>query len=146
MFDVASCIGAANGGRLDDWVHRYLGGGPWANAALSDGLRRQQRYWIGPLRLPSERLVRCCGPEPEMAYRVPIEAWHKKVSGIASSLADPMRVPPLILEWRAAILSIRDGNHRHAAMRQAGWSACWVVIWCNSPGDCEAARKAVDAS
>jgi hypothetical protein len=101
MFDVVSCIDAANSGRLDDWVHGYLRSGPWANAALSEGLRRHHRHWIGPLMLPLQRLVRCCGPEPEMEFRVPAQAWRRKVSGIASSLADPTSVPPLIVEWRS---------------------------------------------
>jgi hypothetical protein len=144
MFDVASCIDAANGGHLDDWVHGYLGGGPWANTGLRDGLRSQPRYWIGPIVLPLARLIRCCGPEPEVEFRIPAEAWQRKVSGIASNLADPMSVPPLIAEWRSATLSIRDGNHRHAAMGLTGWSTCWVVIWCNSVADHEAARTVVD--
>jgi hypothetical protein len=47
MFEVLSCMDAANCGRLDDWAHRYLSAGPWANAGLRDGLRLQRRYWIG---------------------------------------------------------------------------------------------------
>ncbi len=120
MFDVRTCMDAASRGRLDHWVHDYLSAGPWANAGLRDGLRLQRRYWIGPLLLPLQRLDRCCGPEPGMEFPISADAWQRRVSAIASRLADPMDVPPLLIEWRAGALSIRDGNHRHAAMAAAG--------------------------
>jgi hypothetical protein len=141
MFDFLSCLDAANCGRLDDWVYSYLSAGPWANTGLREGLRRQRRYWIGPHLLPLDRLERCCGPEPGMEFRVSVDSWQRKVSDIASRLADPMGIPPLIIEWRAGVLSVRDGSHRHAAMTEAGWKACWVIIWCNSSGDYHRARE-----
>lgn len=185
MFDLASCADAATRGEIDHWVDQYLCGGPWANPGLRDGLRRQRRYWIGPLLVAIDRLERCCGPEPSMEYVVAPDAWHRKVAAIASSLRDrqgpysptegrqpiasasspvtgasvppgvtakplPLAgdfsqpgkaedVPPLIIEWRAGLLSIRDGNHRAAAMLQAGWTHCWIVVWCNSPAEYQAA-------
>jgi hypothetical protein len=140
MFDVLSCMDAANCGRLDDWAHSYLSAGHSANAGLREGLRLQRRYWIGPLLLPLERLERCCGPEPGMEFPVPVGAWQRKVSDIASGLKDPMSVPPLIIEWRAGVLSVRDGSHRYAAMTVAQWDACWVIVWCNNANDYEQAR------
>jgi len=145
MFGVLSCIDAANCGRLDDWVHRYLSGGLWANAGLRDGLRLQRRYWIGPLLVPLQKLERCCGPEPAMEFPVPTDAWENKISNIASGLTDPKNLPPLIVEWRAGVLSVRDGSHRHGAMTAAGWSDCWVVVWCNTSDDYARARTALGA-
>jgi hypothetical protein len=146
MFDVPSCMDAANCGRLDDWVDRYLSAGAWANAGLREGLRRQRRYWIGPLTLALDRMERCCGPEPGMEFPVPMDAWQRRVSDMAARLADPAAIPPLILEWRAGVLSVRDGNHRHAAMPAAGWSSCWVIVWCNSASDVHTAWEALGAS
>ena len=145
MFDVLSCIDAANCGRLDDWVQRYLGAGRWANPGLRDGLRLQRRYWIGPLRLPLNRLQRCCGPEPGMEFPVPADKWQRHIAEIASGLVDPMGVPPLIIEWRAGALTVCDDNHRHAAMAAAGWDSCWVIVWCNNADDHARASRAVDA-
>jgi hypothetical protein len=145
MFEVLSCMDAANCGRLDDWAHRYLSAGPWANAGLRDGLRLQRRYWIGPLLLPLTRLERCCGPEPGMEFPVPADAWRRNVAGMASGLADPMEIPPLFVEWRAGVLSVRDGSHRHAAMTAAGWNACWGIVWCNNADDYGQARSFLDA-
>ena len=141
MFDVDACKAAANIGSLDDWVHSYLNGGPWANVGLSEGLRRQRRYWLGPILLPPNSLERCCGPEPEMEYRMPADGWRRRVTAIADSLVDARKLPPLIVEWRAGTLSIRDGSHRHAAMVKTGWHSCWVIIWCNSANDFEAAER-----
>jgi hypothetical protein len=32
-------------------------------------------------------------------------------------------------------LYIRDGNHRHEALRRCGADRCWVLIWYNSEND-----------
>ncbi len=142
-FNVASCLAAAKAGHLEDWIHVYLAAGPWANVGLSNGLRRQQRWWTGPLLLRLDALVRCCGPEPEMEYRTEAEGWRRKVSGIASYLTDQMQLPPLIVEWRMDHLSVRDGSHRHAAAKLAGWTACWAVVWHNNPADDDVVRRAI---
>jgi hypothetical protein len=146
MFDVLSCRDAAHSGRLDGWVNGYLSAGPWANAGLREGLLRQRRYWIGPLLLPLGRLERCCGPEPDMEFPVPQDAWRRRISDIASGLGDPISVPPLFIEWRDGVLSIRDGSHRHAAMTAAGWQDCWVIVWCNSSGDYDQARQVLQGN
>jgi hypothetical protein len=143
MFDVASCRCAADMGRLDDWVHAYLGGGPWANSGLSDGLRRQPRFWIGPLLLPLDQLVRCCGPEPTMEFPVAADNWQHRVSTMAVGFNDAAEVPPVLVEWRAGTLSVRDGNHRVAAMTKRGWAQAWALAWCNSTPEFEAARAAL---
>lgn len=142
-FDVGSCLAAAKGDRLEDWIHLYLQGGPWANPGLSAGLRRQTRHWVGPVLMRLGDLERCCGPETDMEYRVEVESWRRKMSGMASRLADPMQVPPLIVQWRTGRLSVRDGNHRHAAACLAGWVACWAVVWYDDPAYGDAVRQAV---
>ncbi len=142
-FDVASCLAAFGAGRLEDWIHGYLAGGPWANPGLSTGLRLQERCWTGPILIRLDALQRCCGPEPEMEFRVEAERWRRKVSGMASQLTDPMQLPPFIVEWRSGHLSVRDGNHRHAAAGLAGWTACWAVVWHNDPAEGGAVRQAI---
>jgi len=138
-FDLASCVIATNSGGIDAWIDRYLSAGPWANEGLRNGLRLQRRIWIGPLRVSLTRLERCCGPEPAMEYVVPAEHWERDIAGLAERLRDPAEVPPLIVEWRSGTLSVRDGNHRAAAMLKAGWTHCWIVVWCNSLSDYESA-------
>lgn len=81
-----------------------------------------------------------------MEYQVEAERWRQKTSGMAARLADPMQLPPLIVQWRAGRLSVRDGNHRHEAAGLAGWTACWAVVWHDDPADSEAVRRATAAA
>lgn len=131
-FSTTAALSAAKAGQLEPWLYAYLQGGAWANPGLLEGLQKQPRWWLGPLEVTLDRLSRCCGPEPSMEYWVPAEAWDKKVTRLAAGLTDPTALPPLIVEYDNATLSIRDGNHRHEAMRRRGWRTGWVVIWHNS--------------
>jgi hypothetical protein len=139
-YDLATCLEAVCRGQIEDWVSRYLNGGPWANVGLRDGLLRQRRYWLGPLRVPLDRLERCCGPEPSMEFQVPVDQWERKVARIAAGLTHAEQLPPLIVEWRMGALSIRDGTHRYAAMVRANWQYAWIILWCNTLADYAAAR------
>lgn len=141
LFDLETCAESAQAGRLQNWVLDYLAAGHSANPGLRAGLLLQKRYWLGPLSLALSRLERCCGPEAGMAYRVPAGIWAERIESMASGLVDVESLPPLIVEWRARHLLIRDGNHRHAAMTLKGWSCCFVVIWCNSEDDFGAALR-----
>jgi len=143
MFTLATCLEASQHGKIDDWVDRYLRAGPWANEGLRDGLRRQRRYWLGPIRFPLNQLKRCCGPEPSSEYYVPSDVWETKIAKLVQGLTDPSVLPPLLVEWRSGILSIRDGNHRAAAMQIAGWTHCWIIIWGNSPIEYENAQNVI---
>ena len=135
QFTVTEARRLAEAGRLQEWIHRYLETGTWANLGLSDGLRLQKRWWIGPLLLPLAGLARACGPEPGMEYRVEREAWDVRVDGMQARGMEPQAVPPLIVQYRHGVLSVRDGNHRHEAFRRAGWETCWAVIWFDSEED-----------
>ena len=108
---------------------------------MATGLRMQRRWWIGPIALPVDSLIRLCGPEPEMQYRQSAEAWDAQISAIMT--ADPERLPPLILEYRGhdVALSMHDGSHRHEALRRRGKSHVWSLIWCNSAMDFDEARR-----
>jgi hypothetical protein len=137
-FNLASAQQAAAAGQIEAWVHRYLTGGPWANPALSDGLRLQRRWWRGPVALPVAQLLRCCGPEPEMEFHMEPASWERRVGAIATSLSSLATLPPLIVEYRTGTWSVRDGSHRLAALTRLGWPRAWVVIWYNSAADYEA--------
>jgi hypothetical protein len=141
-FDLASAQQAAAEGRTEEWVQRYLAGGPWANPGLSDGLRLQQRWWRGPVATSVQRLERCCGPEPQMEFRMNPEGWERRVEAIAASLVSLAALPPLIVEYRRGVLSVRDGSHRLAAIVRLGWPYAWVLIWYNSLVDYQAEGKA----
>ncbi|MBZ0301465.1 MAG: chromosome partitioning protein ParB [Anaerolineae bacterium] len=134
-FTAAAAQRYAAAHQLEDWIHTYLTTGKWANEALSTGLKRQRRWWAGPLEVRLDALQRCTGPEPDQEFRVDPAGWERYVTQIEHNLTDPIQVPPLVVEYRAGILSIRDGNHRYEAMRRKGWDCCWVIIWYNTRRD-----------
>jgi len=134
-FTVTTAIEYARSGQLETWIHAYITTGDWANFALSNGLRQQQRWWIGPVVVNVSDLVRVCGPEPSMKFLVEPEHWERRITELVHSITDPLTVPPLIVEYCSGTFSIRDGNHRHEAVRRKGWQTCWVIIWHNSEAD-----------
>jgi len=118
MDDVHSARQAAEKGRLEEWVHAYLS---------------------GPLRLPLVAVTRVCGPEPDLEYPQAPVRWEAKVAAMAAEISDPLALPPFITEYRDGTLSLRDGNHRHEALRRRGVTEFWAIVWCNSAADAEAA-------
>lgn len=132
QFNLKTAQEYATQGKLEDWIHIYLNTGYWQNIPFSDGLKRAQRWWIAPVKVPLNNLLRCCGPEENMPYRVSHENWENHVSHIKDTLTDIADLPPLIIEYQDGNYIISDGNHRHEAIRRKGWTHCHVIIWYNS--------------
>jgi len=72
------------------------------------------------------------GTERGMEYVVEKDHWSVRTSRLAETITDPLSLPPLIVEYRAGELSVRDGNTRYGAMKLLGWPRCWVIIWYNN--------------
>jgi hypothetical protein len=134
-YDVASAQKYATDGQIEAWVHAYLAEDDWANSGLSEGLKLQTRYWTGPIEVPLDDLVRTCGPEPGMPFQVDAAGWELKVTLLTRSIQDPTDLSPVIAEYLQRILYVRDGNHRHEALRRYGANHCWTLIWYNSEED-----------
>ena len=145
-FTVIAAQQQAQTGRLEAWIHAYLNTGYWANPGLSEGLKLQQRWWRGPLEVNLADLVRCCGPEPDLEFCIDPEGWEQKINELMSGIREPMEVPPLIVQYRQGELSIRDGNHRHEALRRQGRLRCWVLIWYDSLEDFRADKDRWESS
>ena len=136
-FDSLSAVKWAEEGKVEEWVHKYLlsGLGGKSNPEFSAGLKREKRWWNGPILLNLNDLSPAVGTEPGMENVVDKDHWDAWTSNLAESLSNPGSLPPLIVEYRAGELSIRDGNTRYGAMRLLGWTTCWVIIWYNSESD-----------
>lgn len=135
--DTRSAQKWAKAGEIEAWVHKYLlsGMGGSTNPDFSEGLKREQRWWNGPLEIELTALSPAVGPEPGMEYVVDPDTWAARTAHLAESFTDPQALPPLIIEYRAGELSIRDGNTRYGAMKRLGWPKCWVIVWYNSEED-----------
>lgn len=134
-FDTPSAQRYAREGRIEEWVHRYLTTGGWANPEMSQGLKRDRRWWYGPVELELAALSPAVGTGAGMEYQVSEDYWQWVTGRVAGLLTDPLSLPPLIVEYRHGELSVRDGNTRYGAVSLVGWSTCWVIIWYNSESD-----------
>ena len=135
--DSRSALLWAQEGKVEAWVHKFLlsGLGGETNPAFSEGLKREKRWWNGPILLALDDLTPAVGPQPGMEYVVDQDIWLTATSQLAETFRDAESLPPLIAEYRAGALSLRDGNTRCGAMRLLGWTACWVIIWYNTESD-----------
>ena len=125
---LAGAVQWAKDGRLDEWVHRYLLG-DGANAALSDGLKLERRYFIGVLEMPTALFQRCCGPEEGMPFRVHPERFRRKVDALKAAIAAGVALPPLIAQFTRRGFTLSDGNHRFEAYAQLGVPTVPVIVW-----------------
>src|SRR5712671_868243 len=133
----------AHNGQLEDWIDAFLRA-EGNNIPLADGLKNQKRYWIGPLQLPLKRLVRCCGPEEEMEYRVSLEDWNTKVGSLIEYIQSGGELPPFIVQYRQGIFSLQDGSHRYGAYEKLSRETYWTLIWCDSEEAFEEMKAAID--
>jgi len=135
--DTCSAIKRARDGKIEEWVHSYLlnGKGGRTNPEFSEGLKREKRWWNGPVELNLTDLSPAVGTDPGLEYVVDKDYWFARTGTMAQSFSTPLSLPPLIVEYRDGWLSVRDGNTRYAAMGLLGWTTCWVIIWYNSESD-----------
>lgn len=134
QFTLKTAQQAKEQGELELWVHTYLMG-PANNVPFVDGLKREKRYWRGPLEISLSRLKRMCGPEADMPYRVLEDHWLEKTQRIAKSFEVIENFPPLIVSIVDGIFQIDDGNHRYQAFSSLGLESCWIILWYPALGD-----------
>lgn len=125
-------LAAAAEGRIEEWVHEFLHT-VGNNKALSEGLMLQKRYWVGPLRLCLDELVRCAGLGSDMEYQMEPVRYEQHITGMVESIKGGWEPPPLIATYQGESLSVRDGNHRYEALLRCGITDYWVIIWTDSP-------------
>ena len=130
LFTVEEAIEFSNKGAIEEWVHLFLTT-VGDNQALSDGLKLEKRYWVGPILIGLDRLKRCMGLEPYMEFVDSLENWEKHITRFQKLINDGWNMPPLIVQHMRGELSVRDGNHRLEALRRAGYDKFWVIIWDN---------------
>ncbi len=118
----------AEAGRIEEWIHEFLLG-PADNAAFSEGLQQQTRYWLGPVKVALSHIERCCGPEPHMEYVMPEDSWQERTALFRKWLNQEWDMPPLIGQLHGDRVSVRDGNHRMGAMEQLGMTDAWIIVW-----------------
>jgi hypothetical protein len=119
---------ARESARVGAWLQTFLRGAG-GNAELATALSGGGWRFLGPVEFPLSRLVRCCGPEPGMAYHDPPESWRRRIARMAADVRGGWQPPPLVAgtfgDWDMVLM---DGNHRHAALRRAGRTTHPVIF------------------
>lgn len=124
----------AKHGRLEEWVHRYLLS-DGNNPAFSDGLKRVERTYLGPFKMPIALFSRCCGPEENMKWRVDPNGFEHRVSNLAKAITNKADLPPLIVNFSDVGIELNDGNHRYEAYQRLGVNEVNVIIWITEKQD-----------
>lgn len=121
----------AASGRLAQWVQAFLrdDAGRYANPnlALADGLLLEERFYLGPVRIPLA-LLTTVRVEEDIADKEERERYDRIVDRIVAALPD-WDMPPFIAEYRDGRLFLTDGNHRFSALRRLGIGEFEAVIW-----------------
>lgn len=128
LFNVEEAIEFSKEGRIEEWVHIFLNS-VGNNIPFSQGLKLQERYWLGPILIDLNRINRCCGPEEDIKYFEPFDRWDVRVSRIQELIRKGWNMPPLIVNHSDGYLEINDGNHRYEALVREGISHSWVILW-----------------
>jgi hypothetical protein len=137
-FSLASARAAAADDQTAIWVGDFLASRGSDNEVLAAALAQAKHWWLGPLQVPLESLVRLAGPEDEALVPIEEDEWEDDIEGMAESLEEGWEPPPLLAEWQDGRLLLQDGNHRYEALARAGEPAAWVLIYFPS----ESARDA----
>ena len=125
---LASAIGYARNGKLEEWIHIYLKS-DGHNPEFSDGLKLFDRYFLGPVKMPLNLFTRCCGPEEGMKWQIPEDNFNWKVNQLMEVIKKGTDLPPLIVHYGDGGFEFNDGNHRHEAYARLGIEEYYVIVW-----------------
>jgi hypothetical protein len=137
-FSLETAFEAADRDELALWVGDFLASRGSDNAVLAAALAQERHWWLGPLRLPVERLIRLAGPEDDALVEIEPQEWERDVEKMEESVEQGWEPPPLLVEFQAGKLLLQDGNHRYEALVRAGETHAWVCIWFDDPAERDA--------
>jgi hypothetical protein len=145
-FTVATARAAARRGELAVWVGDFLASPGSDNNVLAAALAQREHTWYGPLRVPLAALARLAGPEADVRCPVAPFEWEADVGAMEDCVDEGWEPPPLLAEYCEGQLLLQDGNHRYEALKRAGESHAWVVVWCDDAAGVPTERDRVRGS
>jgi hypothetical protein len=129
---------AAERDELGDWAARFLASPGSDNAELAEGLTNPPRWWLGPVRLPTDELQRLAGPPDAPVLRpVDDDDWRDDVDDMADRIRDDdgWEPPPVVVTHRDGQLVLEDGNDRVEGLRRAGRDHVWAIVAFEDPDE-----------
>jgi hypothetical protein len=140
-FTLAGAQRAAADDELAQWVGAFLASPGSDNAILAAALAQDEHWWLGPLHVFVDDLVRLAGPEDDALCAVEPEEWEGDVDAMEDSLEEGWQPPPLLAEYQDGRLLLQDGNHRFEALVRAGESQAWTLVYFDDRRDLDAFRS-----
>ncbi len=128
-FSLASARAAAAEDRTAIWVGDFLASRGSDNAVLAAALAMKEHWWLGPVKVPLDDLVRLAGPEDDALVPIDEREWEGDVGDMAQSIEDGWEPPPLLAEYQDGRLLLQDGNHRYEALQREGAPHAWVLVF-----------------
>lgn len=128
-FDLRSAQRAAERDETALWVGELLASPGSDNEILAAALALKQHWWVGPVEVPLDDLVRLAGPEDDVLVLIADDVWEDDISSMEESVEEGWEPPPLLAEYQAGRLLLQDGNHRYEALSRTEAPSAWVLIY-----------------
>ena len=80
------------------------------NEILAATLAQREHWWLGPIRVPVDDLVRLAGPEDDALVPIDDDEWEDDVTSMEESVDEGWEPPPLLAEHRTAASSSRTAT------------------------------------
>jgi ParB-like nuclease domain len=128
-FSLASARRAAERDETALWVGEFLSSRGSDNEVLAAALAQQKHWWLGPIELPVDELVRLAGPEDDALVPIEDDEWEDDISAMEESVEEGWEPPPLLAEYQDGRLLLQDGNHRYEALVRTGAPTAWVLVY-----------------
>lgn len=138
--EISSAEEYAEWGLLEAWVHTYLLF-ERKNKEFSNGLYLEDRYFIGPLKMPLSLFHRSSGPEKQAKWRVDATAFGHRVQIWTERITGGETTPPLIIRYADREFEINCDNPLFEALTRIKRESYPVIIWTTQRTDYEEFRK-----
>jgi hypothetical protein len=143
-FSLATARAAAAEDKTAIWVGDFLASRGSDNEVLAAALAQRRHWWVGPIEVQLDALVRLAGPEDDVLVPIDTDEWEGDVGEMQESIDQGWEPPPLLAEYQDGRLLLQDGNHRYEALTRAEAGTAWVLVFFADPNERDAfARSAL---
>ena len=129
--DVESAMEYEKETLIEEWIHTYLLF-ERKNKGFSDGLKKQKRYYLGPVAMPIHLLKRNSGPEEGMKWKVHKEVFETRVQNWEKKMRQEEAMPPIIAEYKNSQFEINCNTPLFEALLRNKISYYPIILWCSS--------------
>ena len=145
-FDLSGARRAADEGETARWVGDFLASKGSDNAVLAAALAQRRHWWLGPIELPIDDLIRLAGPEGDALCPIDEDEWETDVRSMEQSVESGWEPPPLLAEFQDGRILLQDGNHRYEALAREGAPSAWVLVYFAERADRDALAATLAAT